>query len=151
LLMQSLNETLLERKVDAQYAALLVVLWEPRTGLLTLCNAGAEPPLVFRRGQVLKPQVEGIPIGMLEDRQYEEVPFQTEPGDMILFLSDGVGDQLNAKDEEFSRGRISRLLKSHGTEPPEAVAGAIFAELDTFRDGTSITDDQTVLAVKVSG
>ncbi len=73
LLMQSLNETLLERKVDAQYAALLVVLWEPRTGLLTLCNAGAEPPLIFRRGEVLKPHVEGIPIGMLEDRQYEEV------------------------------------------------------------------------------
>jgi sigma-B regulation protein RsbU (phosphoserine phosphatase) len=150
LLMQSLNETLLERKVDAQYAALLVVLWEPRTGLLTLCNAGAEPPMIFRRGEVLKPQVEGIPIGLLEDRQYEEVQFQTEPGDMVLFFSDGVADQLNAKDEEFSRGRVSRLLKSHGTGAPEAVAGAIFSELDTFRDGTSITDDQTVLAVKVS-
>ena len=151
LLMQSLNETLLERKVDAQYAALLVVLWEPRTGLLTLCNAGAEPPMIFRRGEVLKPQVEGIPIGLLEDRQYEEVQFQTEPGDMVLFFSDGVADQLNAKDEEFSRGRVSRLLKSHGTGSPEAVAGAIFSELDTFRDGTSITDDQTVVAVKVSG
>jgi phosphoserine phosphatase RsbU/P len=151
LLMQSLNETLLERKVDAQYAALLVVLWEPRTGLLTLCNAGAEPPMIFRRGGVLKPKVEGIPIGLLEDRQYEEVQFQTEPGDMVLFFSDGVADQLNAKDEEFSRGRVSRLLKSHGTEPPEAIAGAIFTELDTFRDGTSITDDQTVVAVKVSG
>ena len=31
MLMQSLNEALLERKVDAQYATLLVLLWEPRT------------------------------------------------------------------------------------------------------------------------
>jgi sigma-B regulation protein RsbU (phosphoserine phosphatase) len=107
--------------------------------------------MIFRRGEVLKPQVEGIPIGLLEDRQYEEVQFQTEPGDMVLFFSDGVADQLNAKDEEFSRGRVSRLLKSHGTGSPEGVAGAIFSELDTFRDGTSITDDQTVVAVKVSG
>jgi sigma-B regulation protein RsbU (phosphoserine phosphatase) len=151
MLMQSLNETLLERKVDAQYAALMVMLWEPRTGALTLCNAGAEPPLIFRRGEVLKPQVEGIPIGLLEDRQYEEVQFQTEPGDMILFFSDGVPDQLNGKDEEFSRGRVSRLLKKHGAEPPEQIAGVIFTELDLFRDGTVTTDDQTVLAVKIAG
>ncbi len=70
---------------------------------------------------------------------------------MILFFSDGVADQLNAKEEEFSRGRVSRLLKKHGMELPEAIAGAIFADLDIFRDGTSITDDQTVLAMKVSG
>ena len=150
LLMQSLNETLLERKVDAQYATMMVVLWEPRTRLLTLCNAGAEPPLIYRRGEILKPRVEGIPIGLLEDRQYEELPFQTEPGDVILFFSDGIGDQLNAKDEEYSQGRLSRQLKNHGAEAPKAITDAIFADLDEFRDGTPITDDQTVLAMRVS-
>ena len=50
-LMQSLNETLLERKVDAQYATLLVALWEPCQRKLTLCNAGAEPPLILRKGR----------------------------------------------------------------------------------------------------
>ena len=42
-LMQSLNEALLERKVDAQYATLLVALWEPRTRRLThvQCGRGA--------------------------------------------------------------------------------------------------------------
>jgi sigma-B regulation protein RsbU (phosphoserine phosphatase) len=151
LLMQSLNETLLERKVDAQYATLLVALWEPRTGLLTLCNAGAEPLLIYRRGGIVKPHAEGIPIGLLEDRQYEEVPFQTEPGDIILFLSDGIADQLNAGNEEYSRGRVARLLKSHGAETPKTIADAIFADLDAYRDGTPITDDQTVLVMKVSG
>ncbi len=150
LLMQSLNETLLERKVDAQYATLLVVLWEPRTGLLTLCNAGAEPPLIYRRGEVLKPQAEGIPIGLLDDRQYDEVPFQTEHGDTILFFSDGVYDQLNAKGEDYSRAHVLRLLKDRGGEPPKAIVDAIFADLDAYRDGTPITDDQTVLAMKVT-
>ena len=150
LLMQSLNETLLERKVDAQYATLLVALWEPRTGVLTMCNAGAEPPLIFRGSEVLKPQVEGIPIGLLEDRQYEEIQFQTEPGDTILLVSDGVGDQLSPADGEFSRAGVLRLLRRHGTESPKAIADAIFAELDAFRDGTPITDDQTALVMRVS-
>jgi len=94
--------------------------------------------------------VEGIPIGLLEDRQYEEIPFQTEIGDTILFISDGVGDQLNAKEEEFTRGRLTRLFKSRGAAPPADIASAIFEELDQFRDGTPITDDQSVLVMRVS-
>jgi phosphoserine phosphatase RsbU/P len=151
LLIQSLNEALLERKVDAQYAALLVALWEPRSGLLTMSNAGAPPPLIFRNGEVLKPHVEGIPIGLLEDRRYEEVPFQTERGDTILFFSDGIDDQLNAKEEEYSRARVSRLLKKRGEDTPAAIADVIFSDVDKFRGGTPITDDQTALVMKVAG
>jgi sigma-B regulation protein RsbU (phosphoserine phosphatase) len=149
LLMQSLNETLLERKVDAQYATMLVTLWEPRSGRLTFCNAGSESPLIYRRGEILNPRVEGVPIGLLDDRQYEEVAHQTETGDVILLYSDGVEDQLNAKEEEFSRLRVLRLLKKHGAESPAILAKAIFAELDSFRDGTAITDDQSVVVLKV--
>ena len=129
----------------------LVALWEPRLRRLTLCNAGAEPPLVYRRGEVLKVRAEGVPIGLLEDRQYEEVEFRTEPGDTILFFSDGVEDQLDAKEEEYTRARATRLLKKHGSESPKAIADRIFADLDSFRDDVPITDDQTVVVIKVAG
>jgi sigma-B regulation protein RsbU (phosphoserine phosphatase) len=148
-LMRSLNETLLERKVDAQYATLLVALWEHRTRRLTLCNAGAEPPLIFRRGEVIKPKVEGVPIGLLDGREYEELALETEINDTILFYSDGIEDQLNAKEEDYTRGRVQRLLKKHGTESPKAIADAIFADLDAFRDDTPITDDQSVVVMRV--
>jgi len=148
-LMQSLNETLLERKVDAQYATLLVALWEHRARRLTLCNAGAEPPMIFRGGEVIKPKVEGVPIGLLEGREYEEVAVETQIGDTILFYSDGVEDQLNAKNEDYTRGRVQRLLKKHGAESTKAIADAIFADLDAFRDDTPITDDQSVVVMRV--
>lgn len=149
LLMQSLNETLLERKVDAQYATMLVALWEPREDRFTFCNAGSEPPLICRHGEILNLPIEGVPIGLLDDRSYEEVVYQTEHGDTILFFSDGVADQLNAKDEEFSRQRLVRLLKKHTKESPSAIASAVFKELDAFRGSTSITDDQSVVVMKV--
>jgi phosphoserine phosphatase RsbU/P len=149
ILMQALNESLLERKVDAQYATLLVALWESRSRMLTICNAGAEPPVILRNGELLKPKAEGVPIGLLEDRQYEEVEFQAEVGDTVLFFSDGVEDQLNAKDEDYSRLRVIRMLKKHGGESPEAFAKAIFEDLDAYRDGTPITDDQSVVVMRV--
>ncbi len=148
-LMQSLNETLLERKVDAQYATLLVALWEPRSRRLTMCNAGAQPPLVLRRGEVLKPKAEGVPIGLLDGREYEEVAFQTEIGDTILFFSDGFDDQLNARDEEYSRLRVLTQLKKHGNETPAGIASALFEDVDVFRDATPITDDQSLVVMRV--
>jgi sigma-B regulation protein RsbU (phosphoserine phosphatase) len=148
-LMQALNETLLERKVDAQYATLTVSLWEPRLRKLTLCNAGAEPPLIYRKGEIIKPKAEGVPIGLLEDRQYEEVEFQAEIGDTILFFSDGMEDQLNARDEDYSRLRVMRMLKKHGAEHPAAIAKAMFQDLDAYRDGTPITDDQSIVIMRV--
>ncbi len=148
-LMQSLNESLLERKVDAQYATLLVALWESRLRRLTLCNAGAEPPMILRNGEIIKPKAEGVPIGLLEDRQYEEVEFMAEIGDTILFFSDGVEDQLNAREEDYSRLRVIRMLKKHGAESPATFAKAIFADLDTFREGTPITDDQSIVVMRV--
>lgn len=149
LLMQSLNETLLERKVDAQYATLTLAVWEPRLKQFKICNAGAEPPLIYRKGEILKPHSEGVPIGLLEDRQYDEVLHPAEPGDLMLFFSDGVEDQLNAKEEDFSRAQVLKLLRKYGTASPKALADAIFAELDAFRDDTPITDDQSVVAIKV--
>jgi phosphoserine phosphatase RsbU/P len=149
ILMQALNESLLERKVDAQYATLLVALWESRSRMLTICNAGAEPPVILRNGEIIKPKAEGVPIGLLEDRQYEEVAFQAEVGDTVLFFSDGVEDQLNGKEEDYSRLRVIRMLKKHGAESPAAFAKAIFADLDAFRDGTPITDDQSVVVARV--
>jgi sigma-B regulation protein RsbU (phosphoserine phosphatase) len=147
--MKYLNETLLERKVDAQYATLTLALWEPKLRQFVICNAGAEPPLIYRNGEILKPRTEGVPIGLLEDREYDEIVHQAESGDLMLFFSDGVEDQLNAKEEDFTRGRVTRLLKKHGTSSPKTLADAIFTDIDTFRDGTVITDDQTVVVIKV--
>jgi len=148
-LMQALNESLLERKVDAQYATLLVALWESRQRRLTLCNAGAEPPMILRNGEIIKPKAEGVPIGLLEDRQYEETEFLAEIGDTILFFSDGVEDQLNAREEDYSRLRVIRMLKKHGAESPATFAKAMFVDLDKFRDGTPITDDQSIVVMRV--
>jgi sigma-B regulation protein RsbU (phosphoserine phosphatase) len=148
-LIQSLNDLLLERKVDAQYATLLVAQWEPATRRLLFANAGAEPPLVCRGNEILKPKVEGVPIGLLEDREYEEVEFTLQPGDTVVFYSDGVEDQVDEAGEDYTRARLGKLLVKHCQDSPQAIADAVINDLDRFRDGTPITDDQTIVVVNV--
>lgn len=150
LLMQSLNETLMERRVDAQYATLLVAFWESEGRMLRLANAGACPPLIWRRGEILNPRVEGVPIGLLDDITYDETDLELEPGDVVMLYSDGVEDQTNADAGEFSRVRVTKVLKKHAEETPKAIADAVIAALDAHRGSTGITDDQSVIVLRVS-
>lgn len=151
MLMKSLNEALMERKVDAQYATLTVLLWEPRLRRLTLSNAGAEPLFICRKGVVQVTETEGVPIGLLENQEYEESEYNCEPGDTLLLFSDGLEDQLNERDQQFSRIRVKRLLQDYGGSSARAVVDHLFMELDEFRDGVALTDDQTAVVMKVVG
>lgn len=148
-LLQALNQALLERQVEARYVALLLLLWEARGRRLTLANAGALPPIVCRGGEIIRPRVEGIPLGLLPDRDYEETVIETRPGDMILLYSDGITDQLDPRGEEYGRSRLIRLSKTLCNEPAGAAVNAVFADLDAFTKEAPAFDDQTLLILKV--
>jgi sigma-B regulation protein RsbU (phosphoserine phosphatase) len=148
-LLRALNDKLIERKVESRYVALLVMLWHPHSGLLTMANAGALPPMVFRNGQPIKFRVEGVPLGLLEDRDYEEVLLQTQPGDAIVLYSDGIPDQLNRQGEEYSRSRLSKVVRANCHLPSQEITGKIFADLDGFSARAAKFDDQTLLVIKV--
>jgi sigma-B regulation protein RsbU (phosphoserine phosphatase) len=150
MLMQSLNETLLERRVHAQYATLAVLLWDIRECVMTFCNAGSEVPLLYRKGKVTSWRAEGVPLGLLEAREYDEVTHEAEPNDVIVLLSDGISDQLDGGERDYGRGRASEMLKKYGDQSPDRIADEILADLDRFRGETPITDDQTLVVIKVT-
>ena len=150
ILLKALNETLLERKVEAQYVTLLVIRWEASTRMLTMANAGATTPLICRKGKIIKPKAEGVPIGLLDTRDYDEVQIPMHAGDVIVLYSDGVSDGNNTDGDEFGVKRISNVMTHSSAKAPKEIVDAIFADLDTFTEGTEQFDDQTLLVLKVT-
>jgi sigma-B regulation protein RsbU (phosphoserine phosphatase) len=149
LLMQALNEALVERRVDAQFVTLLLLWWDARACHFTMANAGSEPPLVCRGGEVRKVKVEGVPLGLLDGREYDETSFPAQPGDVILLYSDGVEDQQNPAGEPYGRPRIKQLLQAAHSGRAQAVVEAFLSDLDGFAGGGGLNDDQTLIALKV--
>lgn len=149
LLLRMLNQALMQRQVDARFLALLVLLWQPGTRRLTMANSGALPPIICRKGEIIHPKVEGVPLGLLPDREYDNVTVQAEPGDLIVLFSDGITDQLNTSDEEYGRRRVVRLLKDACHGSPQSVIDTMFADLDRFTESRSAFDDQTIVVLKV--
>jgi sigma-B regulation protein RsbU (phosphoserine phosphatase) len=146
-LLRALNEALILRKVEARYATLTVLLWDPATMQIVMANAGAIPPMICRGSEILNIRAEGVPVGLLESREYEEIVFQAQPGDTMVLYSDGITDHLNAAGKEYGRGRLSQLVRSGCRLTAAGLVEAIFAELDKFN--TTAFDDQTVFVMKV--
>jgi sigma-B regulation protein RsbU (phosphoserine phosphatase) len=123
------------------------MLWHPHSGELHVANAGATPPLVCRNSELIEVTVAGVPLGLFPDREYDEVTFQTEPGDTIVLYSDGISDHMSNQGEEYGRKRLGRLLSKHCQSSPKVVVDAIFADLDAYNSVRF--DDQTVMILKV--
>jgi sigma-B regulation protein RsbU (phosphoserine phosphatase) len=146
-LMKALNDALVARKVEARYVTLLVMLWHPHSRHFNMANAGALPPMVCRGGEILKVRVEGVPLGLLPDRDYEEISFQARAGDVFVLYSDGITDHLNHSGEEYGRGRLAKVLRESYTLTAQEIIDSIFAGLDHFN--RTLFDDQTLIVLKV--
>ncbi len=150
MLMRSINETLMERKVDAQFVTLLVALWDGQSRELIMANAGSIPPFVCRNGRVKRLDVGGVPLGLLEQQEYEETVFATLPGDVILLVSDGIEDQVNPAGKQYGQTRLMRFLPGLCALTAAEIVRAIDNDVEEYRNGAPVQDDQTIIVIKVS-
>lgn len=150
-LMHTLNDALIERRVGDKYLTLLVLRWQAQTGQLIMANAAGIPPMIVRGGTLIEPHLEGFPLGLFPGREYEEVTFDTEPGDLMLLYSDGIQDQQDAEGRDYGAARLRAFLPTVASLPAQQIAQAILADFDLFRAGARIHDDQTLIAIRVKG
>jgi hypothetical protein len=82
-----------------------------------LSAAGMPPALVYRAatGTVEEVAIRGMPLGGAVV-PYEERELELEPGDALVFMSDGFPERFNASGEmlDYDRARDHRALRAHG-------------------------------------
>lgn len=146
-LMKALNDALVQRKVEGRYLTLILVAWQRHSRRFTMSNAGGSPPMVVRGNEVMRLQVEGVPLGLLPDRDYDELVFDAQPGDLLVLFSDGVSEHQNPEADEYGRAKLALILRDNAAATPKEVVAAIFKDLDEFH--LARFDDQTVIAMRV--
>ncbi len=144
-----LNAALQERKLESQYVTLLFALWNDENQTLQVANSGAVQPVFCRSGQSLTVKAEGFPLGMFPDVAYEEFNVATQPGDVIVFVSDGILDAENEKDEMYGQEQLSSLLCASRDLPACEIADAILADVTRFQGGRDRFDDETIIVLRV--
>ena len=148
-MLKVLNDSLHERRVDSQYVTMVYAVWNDADRTLQIANAGAVQPLICRAGDVEPVHAEGFPLGLFKDATYEEFTLSMQPGDAIVFFSDGITDALNEKEELFGEERLMTVVRKRLQQTAHEIAEAIFEELSRFQGGTERFDDETVVVLKV--
>jgi phosphoserine phosphatase RsbU/P len=148
-MLKALNDSLQERKLDSQYVVMLYSVWNDENRTLQIANAGASQPLICRSGEVETIKVEGFPLGMFPNVEYEEFSISTQPGDSIIFFSDGITDAENEAEEMFGDDRLRAVVKKNQQKSASKIAEAIIAEVGNFQQGRERFDDETVVVLKV--
>jgi len=136
--------------VDA-YATLAAAVLKPDRSV-DLYNAGHWPPLWRRDGTTVPLSLEpGLPFGLFAGTRYEPVRMTTEPGETLLFFTDGVVEAENAAGEDFGTGRLADVLAGGGEPVLRRLMDRCVEELRRFRRPAAATDDLLLFAVQAAG
>jgi sigma-B regulation protein RsbU (phosphoserine phosphatase) len=144
-----LNETLQERKLESQYVTMLFALWDDENRTLTVANSGAVQPILCTGRKSSTIQAEGFPLGLFPEVSYDEIKITAEPGDVIIFVSDGILDAENEKEEMYGEERLARTLCAHRGGAAGAIADAILEDVTRFQGSKDRFDDETIIVLQV--
>jgi phosphoserine phosphatase RsbU/P len=141
------NHYVYETHEDALFSSLVVGVLAPETGQVVYINAGHNPPMIVRNGQVRQRLAPSGPlIGAIETVNYTPCKVELGAGDLLLLYSDGLEDAVNPQEEIFG---IERLIDSASQPASSAqeLLQQVFAEIEVFMAGARQYDDFTALAV----
>ena len=148
-MLKALNDALQERRLESQYVTMLFALWNDETRTLQVANSGAVQPIFCRAGKSITVLAEGFPLGLFPDVTYEEFNVTTEPGDAVVFISDGLLDAENEHGEMYGEERLSSLLCANREQPAARIAEAIMADVTRFQGAHDRFDDETIIVLRV--
>jgi phosphoserine phosphatase RsbU/P len=147
-MLRKLNVMLLERKIEGHFITITYAIWEPKTRTLRLANAGMPLPVLVRKGHTHPIRVEGVPLGLLENTDYEETVLRLEKGDLLALYSDGLAEAAKPTHEEFGNRRIEKLLRDNADRPVDDIVETLFDEIERYEAGHPQRDDQTLMLIR---
>jgi len=120
-----------------------------RTGRLTYCNAGHNPPYIARAGgglDCLKKR-HGVVMGAMEGLAYSESTEELGHGETLFVFTDGVTEAMDPAERLYGEERLEQLLAgATGGSDPESVTRDSLEAVEAFANGAEQSDDITILA-----
>ena len=147
---RDVDELLRTHLGDNRFVTGIIAHFDPATGVLTWINAGHPPPILLRNRTVVGELAcaPSLPMGLGGD-VVEVARRQLQPGDRVLFYTDGVTEARH-HDEQFGVERlIDYLLRTtlDGFDPAETMRRLSLAVL--HHNDFELGDDSSMLMLEV--
>ncbi|HKN92825.1 MAG TPA: SpoIIE family protein phosphatase [Thermoleophilaceae bacterium] len=114
-----LNQALMRHAPEQRFCTIAYAALEPERGRLEIASGGHPPPLLLRRGKVETLGSSGMILGIMDDPPLNDSAVALEPGDTVVFYTDGVTDA-HAPERMLSHEQLAAgLAECEGYSPAE--------------------------------
>jgi serine phosphatase RsbU (regulator of sigma subunit) len=146
-----LNQLLYADLPPEKFVTLATGLLNPGKGTLDLISAGHGPLLFYssQENQFCNYDAQGPPLGLLPRCRYDGPDrLQFAPGDILVLVTDGFVEWVNADDEEFGQNRIEEVIRGCRDMPSAGIIDELYSAVSRFAASTAQLDDLTAVVVK---
>jgi phosphoserine phosphatase RsbU/P len=125
--------------------------YNPATRRLVYVNAGHNAPILRRaNGDLLQLDVGGLPLGIESNVVYQTAYLDLQPGDALIFFTDGVVEAFNESGEEFGNERWNGAIRNLPDWNAQQTLHHLMKRVDEFVGATRQSDDITCLVFRSS-
>jgi sigma-B regulation protein RsbU (phosphoserine phosphatase) len=127
-------------------------IYDPSQRTLTYACAGHNPPRLKRcqDGTLLAlEQAGGLPLGIVPEGNYSEFIQQLQPGDQLIFYTDGITEANDPEGRQFGTDRLDHVLEDCSLQASDLL-DSVLRSVDEFARGRPFDDDRTVIVARVS-
>src|SRR5690606_37662402 len=138
---------------SAMFATALFAVVDARAKSMRVSSAGHPPPLLLPAGggvaSVPVPPTFPLLIMPMEDVACFEMTI--EPGDAVLFYTDGVTERHDPDDGMFEMDGLAGAFSAAAPSAPSETIAHIVERVEAFARGREAEDDQTLLLLRTRG
>ena len=148
------NQMLLQDLEHGHFVTLFLARLNPAHRSLSYASAGHVPGFVFGGSGNVKCTLDstGPPLGLFPESRFSLRPAtQLDPGDIAVFLTDGVTESTTPDGHQFGTQRVLDYVRSHNHETASAIADGIYYAARSFVQGDPQDDDITSVIIKANG
>jgi sigma-B regulation protein RsbU (phosphoserine phosphatase) len=148
-ILRQMNQIVGERRIEGRFMTACFATWQKGKRKLRVANAGQSQPLLYKDGHCEKIELTGFPLGIFEEVTYDEWNGVLEPGNILVFHSDGIAETANAEGQFFGTEKLRKLIETHHELQAAELADLILKEVDWFTQNAPLSDDRTLVIAKV--
>ncbi len=133
-----------------KFVTLAIAILHPQSNEITLINAGHNPPILRKPNgecQMIAEEEIGLPLGIMEDMEYDIARFTLQPGEMLFIYTDGINEAMNSQGDQFGMDRMLECV-SRPTDDVEVCSKAIIDGCREFMGDSPQYDDMCMVTIQ---
>jgi len=152
-LFASLNEALHEKLDQRTFVCLAMGRLDTATRRFQLSNGACPYPYHYRAasGEIVELEIDAYPLGVRSGSRYEVIEVPLEPGDYVVFCSDGIIEAANTDEGIFGFEQTAETIRAGCAEglSAEGLIDRLIGAVQEFAGDEPQGDDMTCVALRV--